>query len=91
MVDFTIGRAIVNASVVMVPNAPQIVADAQLADTRYGEVVIQSSRVKVNYAGGRGTAQAVLTGSSSILFNIALNAQLASTTIWSPPRGRPMA
>ena len=77
MVDFTIGRAIVNASVVMLPKAPQIVADAQLADTRYGEIVIQSARAKVNYTGGRGTAQAVLTGSSSIPFNVALNARLS--------------
>ncbi len=90
-VDFTIGRAIVNASLVMVPGAPQIVADAQLADTRYGEVVIQSSRAKLNYAGGRGTAQAVLTGSSSIPFNVALNAQLAPNSIWSRPRDRPTA
>jgi translocation and assembly module TamB len=76
-VDFTIGRAIVNASLVMLPNAPQIVADAQLADTRYGAVVIQAGRAKLNYGGGHGTAQALLTGSSSIPFRVALNARLA--------------
>lgn len=91
MVDFTIGRAIVNASVVMLPKAPQIVADAQLADTRYGEIVIQSARAKVNYTGGRGTAQAVLTGSSSIPFNVALNARLSPSEYLVAAQGQPMA
>lgn len=77
MADFTIGRALVNASVVLFPTAPQIVADAQLGDTRYGEVVIEAARAKINYVGGRGTAQALLTGSSGVSFRVALNGQLA--------------
>ncbi|MFS0771597.1 translocation/assembly module TamB domain-containing protein [Sphingomonas sp. 1P08PE] len=76
-VDFTIGRAIVDASVVLLPRAPQVVADVQLADTRYGPTVIQSARAKVNYVGGRGTAQALLTGSNGVPFRIALNGRLA--------------
>ncbi len=76
-VDFTIGRAIVDASIVMLPKAPQIVADVQLADTRYGPTVIQAARAKVNYVGGRGTAQALLTGSNGVPFRVALNARLA--------------
>ena len=75
--DFTIGRAIVDASVVLLPKAPQVVADVQLADTRYNDVVIQAARAKVNYVGGRGTAQAVATGSSGVPFRIAVNAQLS--------------
>ena len=75
--DFTIGRALVDASVVLYPKAPQIVADAQLADTRYNAVVIEAARVKVNYVGGRGTAQALLTGSSGVPFRVAVNARLA--------------
>ena len=62
--DFTIGRAIVDASVVMLPKAPQVVADIQLADTRYNSLVVESARAKVNYVNGHGTAQALLTGSS---------------------------
>ncbi|WP_374942698.1 translocation/assembly module TamB domain-containing protein [Sphingomonas sp.] len=76
MVDFTIGRAIVNASVVLTAT-PQVVADAQVADVRYGAVVLQAARAKVNYVGGRGTAQALATGSSGVPFRLALNARLA--------------
>ncbi|SFP36812.1 translocation/assembly module TamB domain-containing protein [Sphingomonas rubra] len=76
-VDFTIGRAIVDASVVLLPDAPRVVADVQLGDTRYGPTVIQAARAKVNYVGGRGTAQALLTGSSGLPFRVALNARLS--------------
>ena len=76
-VDFTIGRAIVDASVVLLPKAPQVIADVQLADTRYGPTVIQAARAKVNYVGGRGIAQALLTGSSGVPFRVALNARLS--------------
>ncbi|UVO52047.1 translocation/assembly module TamB domain-containing protein [Sphingomonas sp. SUN019] len=75
-VDFTIGRAIVKASVVLY-DSPQVIADAQVADMRYGPTVIQSGRAKVNYTGGRGTAQALLTGSNGVPFRLALNAKLA--------------
>ena len=75
--DFTIGRAIVDASVVMLPRAPQVIADIQLADTRYNSFVIETARAKVNYVGGRGTAQALLTGSSGVPLRVAINAQLS--------------
>ena len=75
--DFSIGRALVDAHVVLYPNAPQIVANAQLADTRYNAIVIEAARAKVNYVGGRGTAQALLTGSSGVPFRVAVNAQLS--------------
>ncbi|MCU6453530.1 translocation/assembly module TamB domain-containing protein [Sphingomonas sp. A2-49] len=75
--DFTIGRAIVDASVVMFPKAPQVVADVQVADTRYNAFVVQAMRAKVNYVGGRGTAQALLTGSSGVPLRVAINAQLS--------------
>ena len=76
-VDFTIGRAIVDATVVLLPNAPSVVADAQVADLRYGPTVIQAARAKVNYTGGRGTAQALLTGSNGVPFRVAINSKLA--------------
>ncbi|OJV27923.1 translocation/assembly module TamB domain-containing protein [Sphingomonas sp. 67-36] len=75
-VDFTIGRALVTASIVL-RDQPQVVADAQVADMRYGPTVIDSARAKVNYAGGHGTAQAVLTGSNGVPFRVAANARLA--------------
>ncbi len=76
MVDFTIGRAIIAATAVLTPT-PQIVADAQVADLRYGAVVLSAARAKVNYVGGRGTAQALATGSSGVPFRIAMNAKLS--------------
>lgn len=75
--DFTIGRAIVNAQAVLYPNAPQIVADAQVADLRYGAAVLSAARVKVNYVKGSGTAQLLASGSNGVPFRIAANAQLA--------------
>ncbi|KQT32224.1 hypothetical protein ASG29_10380 [Sphingomonas sp. Leaf412] len=75
-VDFTIGRALIAANVVLY-DTPSVVADVQVADMRYGPTVIQSARAKVNYAGGRGTAQAVLTGSNSVPFRVAINSRLS--------------
>ncbi|WEK42691.1 MAG: translocation/assembly module TamB domain-containing protein [Candidatus Sphingomonas colombiensis] len=75
-VDFTIGRALISASIVLY-DQPKVVADAQVADMRYGPTVIDTARVKVNYAGGNGSAQAVLTGSNGVPFRIAANAKLA--------------
>ncbi|MGJ3629985.1 hypothetical protein AB5I41_30195 [Sphingomonas sp. MMS24-JH45] len=75
--DFTIGRAIVNATVVLYDNAPSVVADAQVADMRYGPTVIQAARAKVNYTGGRGTAQALPTGSNGVPFRVAINSRLS--------------
>ncbi|WP_174291130.1 translocation/assembly module TamB domain-containing protein [Sphingomonas bacterium] len=75
--DFTIGRALANVSVVLLPKAPQIVADVQVGDTRYNGLVIEAARAKVNYVGGRGTAQALLTGSSGVPLRVAINGQLA--------------
>ncbi|WP_375395033.1 translocation/assembly module TamB domain-containing protein [uncultured Sphingomonas sp.] len=74
--DFAIGRAIIVAHAVLTPQ-PQIVADAQVADVRYGAVVLSAARAKVNYVGGRGTAQALVTGSSGVPFRLAANAKLS--------------
>ena len=85
-VDFTIGRAIVRASVVLA-DTPQVVADAQVGDMRYGPTVIEAARAKVRYAGGRGTAQALLTGSNNVPFRVALNAQLSPNHYRAAVRG----
>ncbi|KTT71407.1 translocation/assembly module TamB domain-containing protein [Sphingomonas endophytica] len=75
-VDFTIGRALINADVVLY-DQPQVIADAQVADLRYGATVLESGRVKVNYKGGSGTAQALFTGSNSVPFRVAINSKLS--------------
>lgn len=72
-----IDRAIVDATVTLYAKAPEIVADVQLAGVRQGEFFLQTARAKVNYVGGRGTAQLVATGRSSASFRVAANAQLS--------------
>lgn len=79
--DFTIGRAIVNARVVLYPSAPRVLADAQVQDLRYGTTVLSTARVRVDYQNGSGTAQAVASGSSGVPFRVALNARL-SPRLW---------
>jgi len=75
-VDFTIGRAIASASVIMYPQAPRVLADVQIGNMRYGATVFQAARAKIDYANGSGTAQAVLAGSSGVPFNMGINARL---------------
>jgi translocation and assembly module TamB len=75
--DFTIGRAIINATAVMYASAPQITGDVQVADLKYGPTVISKARAKLNYQGGKGTAQLVASGSNGVPFNLAANAQLS--------------
>ncbi|MEO7690125.1 MAG: translocation/assembly module TamB domain-containing protein [Sphingomonas sp.] len=72
-----IDRAIVDATVTLYAKAPEIVADVQLAGVRQGEFFLQTARAKVNYVGGRGTAQLVATGRSSASFRVAANAELS--------------
>ena len=86
-IDFVIGRAIVNASIVLF-DTPQVIADAQVADLRYGPTVIQAGRVKVNYAGGRGTAQALFEGSNGVPFRLAANARLSPNNYLVALQGR---
>ncbi|MBY8827603.1 translocation/assembly module TamB domain-containing protein [Hephaestia mangrovi] len=76
-VDFTIGRALVNATVVMYPNAPAVTGDVQVADLHYGPTAIAKARAKIDYHGGKGTAQLVANGSNGVPFNISANGQLA--------------
>lgn len=80
-VDFTIGRAIINATAILYPNAPQITGDVQIADLHYGPTAIAKARAKIDYRGGKGTAQLVANGSNGVPFNIAANAQL-SPNLW---------
>lgn len=75
-IDFTIGRALLDASIVLA-DKPQITADARIADMRYGPTVLESARAKVNYVGGNGTAQALLNGSNGVPFRLAVNARLS--------------
>ena len=75
--EFTIGRAIVNATVVLYDDAPAITGEAQVANLRRGEFVLARARGKIDYRGGKGTAQALAEGSSGVPFRIAANARFA--------------
>ncbi|MET0247890.1 MAG: translocation/assembly module TamB domain-containing protein [Sphingomonas sp.] len=75
MAALSIGRAIVTGSVVLA-DTPEIVADAQVAALRSGAFTVKTARVKVNYKGSNGTAQAYIDGSSGVPFNLAVNARL---------------
>lgn len=73
--DIVIGRAIVNASMLM-SDQPKIVADIQLGNAAYSGYVIRKARAKLDYQGGRGKAQLVADGSGGVPFSIAANAAL---------------
>jgi translocation and assembly module TamB len=76
-VPIAIERAIVDATILLYPDAPSIVADAQLAQVRQGDLFIQTARARIDYRGGKGTAQLVADGRSGATFRIAANAQLS--------------
>ncbi|HSX56717.1 MAG TPA: translocation/assembly module TamB domain-containing protein, partial [Sphingomonas sp.] len=75
--EFTIGRAIVNATVILYDDAPAITGEAQIANLRRGEFVLARARGKIDYRGGSGTAQAFAEGSSGVPFRVAANARFA--------------
>ena len=72
-----IGRAIIEARLVVYPNAPLIIADVQAAGVRQGSLLVERARARINYQGGRGTAALVANGRSGATFNIAANADLS--------------
>ncbi|EZP73554.1 hypothetical protein BV96_00995 [Sphingomonas paucimobilis] len=73
--DIVIGRAIVNASMVLT-DQPRILADVQMANAAYGDYIVRKARGRVDYQGGRGRAQLVADGSTGVPFSIAVNAAL---------------
>jgi translocation and assembly module TamB len=84
----TIDRAIIRAVAILYPNAPSIVGDAQVAGLRQGNFVIQTARAKIDYRGGRGSAQLVATGSNGAPFQTAINARLSPNLYTVAAQGR---
>lgn len=72
-----IGRATVEARLVLYASAPLVIADVQAAGVRQGQTVIQTARARINYQGGRGTAALVARGNSGASFDIAAKADLS--------------
>ena len=68
----TIGRLIATGSVVLA-DTPQVVGDFQVANLRQGAFTLKAARVKADYRGGSGTAQAFANGSTGVPFRIGAN------------------
>ncbi|HEY0445576.1 MAG TPA: translocation/assembly module TamB domain-containing protein [Allosphingosinicella sp.] len=76
-----IQRGVVRATAILYPTAPSIVADAQLAGVRRGNLLIETARARVNYQGGRGQAQLLAQGRSGVPYQVAMNAALTPQLI----------
>ena len=73
--NFAIGSAIVDGRAVLY-DRPLVIADAQIAGTRFGALDIAAARVLVDYREGRGKAKALVEGVSGVPFRVSLNADL---------------
>src|SRR3546814_14236028 len=77
-----LGSAVVDADITLY-DQPRIVADIQLAQTHVRSVDIAVGRVKVDSRNGSGQAQALLEGTSGVLFRVAVHAHF-QPTLWIP-------
>ncbi len=76
-----IQRGLIAATIILYPDAPHIVGDAQLAGVRSENFRLERARAKIDYRGGRGTAQLLAEGSSGVPFRIPANAALSPELI----------
>lgn len=70
-----VGAAIIDGRAILY-DQPEIVADAQIAQTRFQGYDINAARAMIDYRGGRGFARVLAEGSASVPFRIALNSEL---------------
>ena len=73
--ELTIGRAIINGTMILYDDAPAITGEAQIANLRNAQFTLSRARAKIDYRGGKGSAQAFAEGSSAVPFRIAANAR----------------
>ncbi|HYI41938.1 MAG TPA: translocation/assembly module TamB domain-containing protein [Allosphingosinicella sp.] len=83
-----IQRGIVRASVILYPDAPHIVGDAQLAGVRANNFFLARARAKIDYRGGNGLAQVFAEGTSGMPFRVAVNAALSPNLIRAAAQGQ---
>jgi translocation and assembly module TamB len=86
-VPMTIQRAIVQATVVLYPDAPSIVGDVQVAALRRGQLFLEAARARINYRGGTGQAQVFAQGSNAVPFRIGATAALTPNHIRAAAQG----
>ena len=81
----SIDRAFIRATVILYPQAPHVVGDAQFEGVRSGNFTLARGRARADYRGGSGTAQIFAEGSSGVPFrvgaNIALTPQLVRANL----------
>ncbi|HEY0027550.1 MAG TPA: translocation/assembly module TamB domain-containing protein [Allosphingosinicella sp.] len=82
-----IQRALVQATVILYPDAPHVVGDAQFEGVRSNNFFLARGRAKVDYRGGRGTAQVFAEGSSGVPFRVGANIALTPELIRANLRG----
>jgi translocation and assembly module TamB len=73
--NIAVGAAKVDARIILY-DQPEIVADAQIADTSFGSLEIAALRAIVDYRGGRGSAKMIAEGRSGVPFRVAVNSDL---------------
>ena len=83
-----IQRGLVRATVILYPDAPHIVGDAQLAGVRSANFFLARARAKVDYRGGNGTAQLFAEGTSGVPFRVAINSALTPNRIRAAAQGQ---
>ncbi|MGE0180078.1 MAG: translocation/assembly module TamB domain-containing protein, partial [Sphingomonas sp.] len=81
-------RGLVQARVILYPDAPEIVGDAQLAGLAAGTLFVDRARVRVDYRGGSGRAQAFAEGRRGVSFRVGANAVLAPQLIRAALQGQ---
>jgi translocation and assembly module TamB len=73
--ELTIGRAIINGTAILYDDAPAITGEAQIANLRNAQFTLTRARAKIDYRGGKGSAQALVEGSTAVPFRVAANAR----------------
>lgn len=73
--NIAVGAAIVDARVTLY-DQPEVIADAQLAQARFGTTDISALRTIINYRGGRGFARGLAEGTAGVPFRLAFNSEL---------------
>lgn len=87
-VPLIIQRGLIQARIILYPDAPEIVGDAQLAGLVSGDLFIDRARLRVNYRGGSGQAQLLAEGRRGVSFRVAANAALAPEEIRAAMQGQ---
>ncbi|MDT9599706.1 translocation/assembly module TamB domain-containing protein [Sphingosinicella rhizophila] len=80
-------RGLIDATLILYPDAPSIVGDVQLAGVRSSNLLIRQARARVNYRGGNGQVQLVADGSSGVPFKVAANAALTPNLVRAAAQG----